>query len=45
MAMALETDDDNAADLRPKTFWEKHGFKVILALFAAVCFAAGFIFH
>lgn len=39
----LERDDDDVSDLRPKTFWEKHGFKVILALFAVACFAAGYM--
>lgn len=38
-----QTDDEDLSDLRSKTFWEKHGFKVMLALFAIVCFAAGFI--
>jgi len=43
MAMPPDNDDDDVSDLRPKTFWEKHGFKVILALFAAACFAAGWM--
>ena len=43
MAMPPDNDDDDVSDLRPKTFWEKHGFKVILTLFAAACFAAGWM--
>lgn len=40
-----EGEDDDVSDLRPRTFWEKHGFKVMLAVFAIVCFAAGFMVH
>jgi hypothetical protein len=36
-------DDEDVSDLRPKTFWEKHGFKALLAVFAIACFAAGVI--
>ncbi|MDB5420796.1 MAG: hypothetical protein JWR59_743 [Brevundimonas sp.] len=38
-------DDDDLSDLRPKTFWEKHGFKVVLTGVAVACFAAGLIFR
>lgn len=40
----VDTEDD-LSDLRPKTFWEKHGFKVVLAGVAVACFAAGVIFR
>ena len=48
-AMAERTptpDDDveNISDLRPRTFWEKHGFKVILAVFALAVFTVGLVF-
>lgn len=39
-----DQQDDDLSDLRPRTFWEKHGFKVMLAAFAAAMFTAGLIF-
>lgn len=39
----LDAEDD-LSDLRPRTFWEKHGFKVLLASFATVCFGLGLMF-
>ena len=37
-------DVENISDLRPRTFWEKHGFKVILAVFALAVFTVGLVF-
>jgi hypothetical protein len=39
----MDDEDDDLSDLRPKTFWEKHGFKVVLAVIAAACLVAGLI--
>jgi hypothetical protein len=39
-----DKDDYDTSDLRPKTFWEKHGFKVLLAAFALAVFIVGLIF-
>lgn len=36
--------DDDDTNLRPKTFLEKHGFKLVLVAVVFILFGAGLIF-